>query len=233
MRAVPCGEWPRRWLRYGPRWPGRRVGVRVSGATSTRSGEGRGTARAEMDSAGRMKKLKRDQRVRLCRRAIEIPTWRGRSAKVRWCSVREREAARRRVAVLAAAAARVPGRGARFRSSFRDWAAEETDHPREVIEAALAHVVQNKVEAAYARSDLFERRRRLMDDLVLLPVGREAGRAATPLTVRVEPRARPNRILAYRRKVAFGVTSACNNPPTIDLQAALHSALHGPSRASP
>ena len=51
-----------------------------------------------------------------------------------------------------------------FRSSFRDWAAEKTDHPREVIEAALAHVVQNKVEAAYARSDLFERRRLLMDD---------------------------------------------------------------------
>ena len=51
-----------------------------------------------------------------------------------------------------------------FRSSFRGWAAEETDHPREVIEAALAQVIQNKVEAAYARSDLFERRRRLMDD---------------------------------------------------------------------
>ena len=46
-----------------------------------------------------------------------------------------------------------------FRSSFRDWAAEETDHPREVIEAALAHVVRNRVEAAYARSDLFDRRR--------------------------------------------------------------------------
>ena len=51
-----------------------------------------------------------------------------------------------------------------FRSSFRDWAAEETDHPREVIEAALAHAVRSKVEAAYARSDLFERRRRLMDE---------------------------------------------------------------------
>ena len=38
-----------------------------------------------------------------------------------------------------------------FRSSFRDWAAEETDHPREVVEAALAHMVQNPVEAAYAR----------------------------------------------------------------------------------
>ena len=51
-----------------------------------------------------------------------------------------------------------------FRSTFRDWAAEETDHSREMIEAALAHVVQNRVEAAYARSDLFERRRVLMDD---------------------------------------------------------------------
>jgi len=40
-----------------------------------------------------------------------------------------------------------------FRSTFRDWAAEETNHPREVVEAALAHVIQNKVEAAYARSD--------------------------------------------------------------------------------
>ena len=51
-----------------------------------------------------------------------------------------------------------------FRSSFRDWAGEETDHPREVIVAALAHVIRNRVEAAYARSDLFERRRVLMDD---------------------------------------------------------------------
>ena len=50
-----------------------------------------------------------------------------------------------------------------FRSSFRDWAEEETDHPRAVVEAALAHTVRNPVEAAYARSDLFERRR-LMDD---------------------------------------------------------------------
>ena len=51
-----------------------------------------------------------------------------------------------------------------FRSSFRDWAAEETDHPREVAEAALAHVVRNQVEAAYRRTDLFERRHGLMDD---------------------------------------------------------------------
>ena len=50
-----------------------------------------------------------------------------------------------------------------FRSSFRDWASECTDAPREVTEAALAHVVRDKVEAAYARSDLFERRRELME----------------------------------------------------------------------
>ena len=50
------------------------------------------------------------------------------------------------------------------RSSFRDWAAEATDHPREVVEAALAHRVRNQIEAAYRRTDLFERRRRLMDD---------------------------------------------------------------------
>ena len=49
-----------------------------------------------------------------------------------------------------------------FRSSFRDWAAERTETPHAVMEAALAHTVRNAVEAAYARSDLFERRRRLM-----------------------------------------------------------------------
>ena len=49
-----------------------------------------------------------------------------------------------------------------FRSSFRDWAAECTDTPREVCELALAHVNSDRVEAAYRRSDLFERRRTLM-----------------------------------------------------------------------
>ena len=51
-----------------------------------------------------------------------------------------------------------------FRSSFRDWAAECTDAPREVCELALAHVNTDRVEAAYRRSDLFDRRRVLMND---------------------------------------------------------------------
>ena len=50
-----------------------------------------------------------------------------------------------------------------FRSSFRDWAAETSDAPHAVMEAALAHVVRDKVEAAYNRTDLFERRRMLMN----------------------------------------------------------------------
>lgn len=51
-----------------------------------------------------------------------------------------------------------------FRSTFRDWAAERTNYPNEVVEMALAHAVSDKVEAAYRRGDLFEKRRRLMAD---------------------------------------------------------------------
>jgi integrase len=51
-----------------------------------------------------------------------------------------------------------------FRSAFRDWAAEKTNHPSEVVEMALAHTIGNKVEAAYRRGDLFEKRRSLMND---------------------------------------------------------------------
>ena len=51
-----------------------------------------------------------------------------------------------------------------FRSAFRDWTAECTEFPNEVCEAALAHVINNKAEAAYRRGDLFEKRRKLMDE---------------------------------------------------------------------
>lgn len=51
-----------------------------------------------------------------------------------------------------------------FRSTFRDWAAEQTNYPAQVCEAALAHVNEDAVEAAYLRSDQFEKRRALMAD---------------------------------------------------------------------
>jgi integrase len=62
-----------------------------------------------------------------------------------------------------------------FRSTFREWAAEATRHQREVAEAALAHVIGDKTEAAYQRGDLFEKRRRLMADWAAF-----CGRAAMP-----------------------------------------------------
>jgi integrase len=60
-----------------------------------------------------------------------------------------------------------------FRSTFRDWAGETTNFHREVIEAALAHRLKDKAEAAYARGDLFVKRRALMEVWQAFIAGRE------------------------------------------------------------
>ena len=141
--------------------------------TATRSGEVRGAAWTEIDlndgawtiPAGRSK-TNREHRIPLSRRALEIleeARALGRESPLVFPSLRGKPldgtAFTRMLKRLGINA--VPHG---FRSSFRDWAAEETDHPREVAEAALAHVVRNQVEAAYRRTDLFDRRRRLMAD---------------------------------------------------------------------
>ena len=142
--------------------------------TAARSGEVRLATWDEIDAAGAVwtisaarMKAKREHRVPLCGRPLEILD----AARTLGDGPRRLVFPMRSGRPIATSTLpkvlQYHGLGAvphGFRSSFRDWAAEETDHPREVIEAALAHVVQNKVEAAYARSDLFERRRRLMDD---------------------------------------------------------------------
>jgi integrase len=69
-----------------------------------------------------------------------------------------------------------------FRSGFRDWAAECTGYAHEVAEMALAHAIENKVERAYRRGDMFDKRRRLMDDWATYcatPVA--AGSKVTPI----------------------------------------------------
>ncbi len=142
--------------------------------TAGRWGEVRWARWTEMDTtdhvwtipATRMK-ANREHRVPLCGRAVEIldaarPLGDGVGRLV--FTVGHGEPLEEKVLRRLLERQRVSAVPHGFRSSFRDWAAEETDHRREVIEAALAHVVGNKVEAAYARSDLFERRRRLMDD---------------------------------------------------------------------
>ena len=141
--------------------------------TAARSGEVRLATWDEIDLAAAVwtvpaerMKANREHRVPLCDRAVEIlndARSRGDGSRLVFPSPRGKPLSDMTLSKLVKeqGIAAVPHG---FRSSFRDWAAEATDHPREVIEAALAHVVQNKVEAAYARSDLFERRRVLMHD---------------------------------------------------------------------
>lgn len=68
-----------------------------------------------------------------------------------------------------------------FRSTFRTWAAERTTFPREVAEAALAHVLEDKTEAAYQRGDLFEKRRKLMQSWANYVEAGESGRAVSSI----------------------------------------------------
>jgi integrase len=68
-----------------------------------------------------------------------------------------------------------------FRSSFRDWAGERTNFPREVAEMALAHTVGDKVEAAYRRGDLFQKRRQMMDGWARLCVNTRSHADVVPI----------------------------------------------------
>jgi integrase len=70
-----------------------------------------------------------------------------------------------------------------FRSSFSDWAAERTAYPREMVEMALAHAIENKVEAAYRRGDLFQKRRRLMGDWADFVVSPKTGGNVVPMAM--------------------------------------------------
>lgn len=71
------------------------------------------------------------------------------------------------------ARADITGHG--FRSTFRDWTSELTAYPNEVAEKALAHTISNKVEAAYRRSDLFDKRKNMMDDWATFCAGTTQG----------------------------------------------------------
>jgi integrase len=69
-----------------------------------------------------------------------------------------------------------------FRSTFRDWAAEQTNFSREVAEMALSHAIGDKVEAAYRRGDLLDKRRRLMEAWATFAAAKpQDGRAVIPL----------------------------------------------------
>jgi len=139
--------------------------------TGARSGEVRGATRGEVDFAaavwtvpGERMKAGREHRVPLSEGALALvvtskdegneallfPAPRGGQLSDMTLS-----AVMRRM--------KVPAVPHGFRSTFRDWCAECTDFPKEVAEMALAHAISDKVEAAYRRGDLFDKRRQLME----------------------------------------------------------------------
>lgn len=138
--------------------------------TAARSGEVRGATWGEIDLdaavwvvPGDRMKAGREHRVPLCAQAVEllqkVPRFVGNehvfpSPRGKVLSDMALLAVMRRMEVDA-----VPHG---FRSTFRDWVGERTDYPRELAEQALAHTLENKVEAAYRRGDALEKRRTMM-----------------------------------------------------------------------
>ncbi len=151
--------------------PGIRLAFEFLVLTATRSGEVRNARWEEIDRDGavwtipaeRMKNG-REHRVPLSDRALEVlDEAQELAAADGWVfpSPRDRAIPQKYLSELMHTL-RIDAVPHGFRSSFRDWAAECTDAPREVCELALAHVNGDRVEAAYRRSDLFDRRRGLM-----------------------------------------------------------------------
>lgn len=153
--------------------------------TAARSGEARAATWAEINleariwtvPAARMKAGK-EHRVPLTDRAVDILAVQKVSNMAGSMLVFPSDAGREQsVNVFAALFRRMSVDGVTthgFRSSFRDWAGDETEHPRELIEAALAHAVGNTTERAYRRSDALVRRRKLMEDWAAFCAGANA-----------------------------------------------------------
>ena len=140
--------------------------------TACRSGEVRGALWEEMDLEGRewrippeRMKTNREHRVPLSTGALVV-LWEARAladgSVLVFASARGGPLSELSIAKMVRDL-RIGAVPHGFRSSFRDWAAECSDAPREVCELALAHVNTNSIEAAYRRTDLFERRRALME----------------------------------------------------------------------
>lgn len=148
--------------------------VEFAALTAGRSGEVRGAVWSEFDldaaiwviPAPRMK-AGREHRVPLPDRAVEILKAQRQLATGDLVFEGGKEGASISDTAMVKALRLASGDGATLhglRSSFRDWAGDETHHPREIIETALAHVIKDRTEAAYRRQDALAKRRLLMND---------------------------------------------------------------------
>ena len=137
---------------------------------ASRSGEVFGGLRSEIDDglwtipAERMK-AKKEHRIPLSPRSLEIlAVASAMEPESKYLFSRSSKALSNMAMAMILRRLKVDATVHGFRSAFRDWASEETSHSSEVIEMALAHAIQNKVEAAYRRKDLLEKRRALLLD---------------------------------------------------------------------
>lgn len=169
--ALPWKDMPNLWPRIVESPGMGALALRFAILTAARSGEVRGARWAEIDFNGRTwlvpgarMKAGKDHRVPLSPAALAIlKEVRERGRELIFPGARGGPLSDMTLAKVLKRL-KVPVTVHGFRSTFRDWAEDCTGYPHEVKEAALAHVVKNKAEAAYRRSDLFERRRALMDD---------------------------------------------------------------------
>ena len=158
--------------------------------TAARSGEVRGATWAEIDLHAKMwnvpanrMKAGRPHRVPLSNQAIallkNLPRLDG-SDLIFWAPRGGQLSDMTLTAVLRRLSVEATTHG--FRSTFRNWAAERTNYPREIAETALAHINGDRVEAAYLRTDHFERRARLMQEWADFAYAPTAARAiVTPI----------------------------------------------------
>lgn len=161
-------------LRYAKTAETIRLALEFLILTAARSGEVRGAAPAEFDldaklwtiPAERMK-AKREHVVPLCDRAVAIVRSSRKLSPASQLVFPSRHLKNKQLSdmtltmLLRRMGLRATAHG--FRSTFRDWCSEETNFQSEVAEMALAHVISNKVEAAYRRGRLLEKRRELME----------------------------------------------------------------------
>ena len=173
--AMPYAEVPAYIVKLRERESFSRLALEFAILTAARSGEVRGAMWDEFDldaklwtlPKGRMKAA-REHVVPLCTRAIRIvercAELRRRTCPIVFPGIRGHQPLSDMTLTKLLKEMKQPYTAHGFRSAFRDWASEETQHPGDVAEAALAHVVANKTEAAYRRGNLLEKRRQLMDD---------------------------------------------------------------------
>lgn len=137
---------------------------------ASRSGEVFGGLRSEVDGniwtiPGERMKAKKEHRVPLCPRSLEIlQIASAMDPDSKFLFSRKGKALSGMAMTMILRRLKLDATVHGFRSAFRDWASEETSHSSEAIEMALAHAIRNKVEAAYRRKDLLEKRRALLID---------------------------------------------------------------------